>query len=400
MTEVSRRNTAQPTPPIQQARSAQASQQQPAPGSSGLPQAPQAAPPTDRYRQAAALPQPNTAAASRGRESSREAFQAGARGARQTARTDTQGAQASQRQAMEADRHFQRLAPDAQRAFRDALEQAPTHQDRIAIRQAATQERLADLRAADQTARATEVRNAVGDSHFRDLNPELRQAVVESAATGRGTAPELLDAATFRPGPGVQIAGISSDAAQNARDEATLLNMVRRSMVRSPSFRDTMNRQNPDASHPIRMEVGRDLQPSKEQKFDVPAVFGDNTLEPFQSGVHRVDLADLEVYPSAPGRGPRPNAATQDQQVVHFMTEARVEAHGSVKEDNYDRGHAAGRVAENDYRREVGQTPLLRAEERRIGTNLRQDTLIYSDHREVFTRDTSTGRLTRPIEHH
>jgi hypothetical protein len=287
---------------------------------------------------------------------------------------------------MERSGHFRRLDPAAQTAFRDAMSHATTDADRAAIRHEATSDRFGQLGRPDQASRAAEIRNAVSDSRFAGLNPELRSSVVESAATGRGTSAELMDAATFTPGAGLAVVGTAASPADRAADEATFTNMLRRSMVRSPTFRAAMQHQNGETANPVEMRVGRHL----------PRVFVDASGEPRSPGIHEVDLADIERFPRDPGRGPHPNATTQDQNVVHFMEEAIREAHGnrSPQADDFDAAHASGIHLENAYRRDVGQSGTIEDVHDRRG----QAVFRYHGHRDERV-PTTHNDITGPIRY-
>jgi hypothetical protein len=197
------------------------------------------------------------------------------------------------------------------------------------------------LSAGQKTARLQEMSQAASNPAFAGLNAELRQAVIESAMAGKGTAVELMNAATFTPGVGVQLTG-------TPQNQADFTNMLRRSMVRSPSFRTQMTTQNGNGAHPIRMDLGG----GETGAFvDASGMF----FTPPAPGRHTVDMSDIARFPPRAGQPPQPNATTQDQNVIHFMAEAINEAQGN----SFAVSHRRGTDAENQYRRDMGQAGEL-----------------------------------------
>jgi hypothetical protein len=219
---------------------------------------------------------------------------------------------------------------------------APTHQDALHSSMAGAHTQLAAqmkrLPGLPPKGPAVEAWKAAHHPDWRKLSPELKAAVKQSALAGRGTAAELMRAATFKPGPGLHLTG-------SRADKATFLDTVRRAMVRSPSFRKRMDVQNPDQAHRVRMDLGRNQH----------GVVIDATglrWDPPEPGRHKVDLEDLGKYPAVPGGKPHPDATTQEQLMVHFMVEAMAEARGANRHQSH---HVAARAAENQYRKDVGQ---------------------------------------------
>jgi hypothetical protein len=222
-------------------------------------------------------------------------------------------------------------------------------------------------------ARVENLQKIVEDPRFKGLSDELRTEVIRSAAAGRGTAAELLDAATFTPGVGLNLTG-------SAADQAEFTNILRRSMVRSPSFRAQMNTQNTNGAHPIQMDVGRNQ----------PNVLGDASgmfFTPPAPGRHTVDLADIQQFPHDPTRGATPDATTGDQVVVHFMVEAMNEVQGNT----FGVSHQRGIDAENAYRADLGQNGRISS--RTFGPGPNQATSVYTGghNNEVITFDNNGG---------
>ena len=109
----------------------------------------------------------------------------------------------------------------------------------------------------------------------------LRQSI-QSGGIQRGEQAQLdrIGAATFTPGVGLNVNG-------SAADQATFMHMTRREMLRSPSFRNTMNTANADAAHPMTFNVGRN-----QPRTYVDAFNG--------GGNQTVDLTDVEQWPEDP----------------------------------------------------------------------------------------------------
>jgi peptidoglycan hydrolase-like protein with peptidoglycan-binding domain len=160
----------------------------------------------------------------------------------------------------------------------------------------------------------------------------LREAM-QSGGVDRAERAQLerIASATFTPGVGLNVNG-------SAADQATYLHMVRREMLTSPTFRNLMNTQNADRAHPLTINVGRNQGGVQIDRFR------DETI----------DLTDYEQFPETPPAG-NPDATTRGQNLVHFMAEARQ----GVLGNNFDRSHARGIQAENQYRAEIGQRSRL-----------------------------------------
>lgn len=231
-----------------------------------------------------------------------------------------------------------------------------------------------------RAARTREIHNATSDARFTSLSPEMQRNVLSSIRRGAGNAGSVLDAAHYTPGAGVNITG--GTPAQRAE----FVEGVRSAMVRSPGFRSSMNTQNGDAAHPITMRVG----------VNQPGVFVDQTDT---RGTHDVDLADQRTFLQNPGTGAHPRSTTADQNTVHFMTEAISEAHSA--EPNADirfrAAHRTGIHAENQFRRDVGQTG--RVDDVNLSPGTGEARFRYHGHRDERVPVNGNLDITGPTRH-
>jgi hypothetical protein len=144
---------------------------------------------------------------------------------------------------------------------------------------------------------------------------------------------DRLNSATFKEGPGLNIKG-------TPENKAAYLNLVRREMLTSPSFAKTMNEINNDATRrPTVINVGRDM----------PGI----PLDTDQKGIQQnIDLNDFDKLPKTPPAD-NPHAITQGQVLSHAMREARERVKGAK---DHDEAHKLAIIAENEYRKDIGQT--------------------------------------------
>ncbi len=199
------------------------------------------------------------------------------------------------------------------------------------------------VRGLDEAAILARGNTAAGAGELRALCDVMRQGGVNASER---TQISRVGAATFTPGVGMVLNG-------SAADQATFTNMLRREMLRSPSFDRLMNTQNADAAHPLNLTVGRNQPGHFVDAFNA-------------GGNHTFDLSDVEAFPDRPPAG-FPDAMTQGQNLMHGMAEARQGAlHPSVAllpdgtPVTYRPAHRAAIVAENEYRRDIGQHSQLR----------------------------------------
>jgi peptidoglycan hydrolase-like protein with peptidoglycan-binding domain len=159
---------------------------------------------------------------------------------------------------------------------------------------------------------------------------------------------DRLNSATFKEGPGLKING-------SPKDKADYLHLVRQEMLTSPSFAKTMNEINNDGTRrPVIANVGRDM----------PGI----PLDTDKNGTQNIDLNDFDKLPRTPP-GDNPHAITQGQVLSHAMREGRERVKGAK---DHDAAHKLAILAENDYRKDIGQTsfrkvpPPKNADETRI----------------------------------
>jgi Putative peptidoglycan binding domain len=168
---------------------------------------------------------------------------------------------------------------------------------------------------------------------------------------------DRLNSATFKEGPGLKING-------SPADKASYLHLVRQEMLTSPSFAKTMNEINNDKTHrPVIVNVGRDM----------PRV----RLDVDRNGTQDIDLNDFDKLPRTPPAN-RPHAITQGEVLMHAMREARERVKGS----DHDEAHKQAIIAENEYRKDIGQTstrkvpPPAGVDETRVPNDLGDVTLL------------------------
>ncbi len=165
---------------------------------------------------------------------------------------------------------------------------------------------------------------------------------------------DRLNSATFKEGPGLKING-------SPKDKADYLNLVRREMLTSPSFAKTMNEINNDGTRrPVIANVGR----------DIPRI----RLDRDQNGTQDIDLNDFDKLPKTPPAN-RPDAITQGEVMMHAMREGRERVKGS----DHEVAHKQAIIAENDYRKDIGQTSTRKLppdDENRIPNDLGDQTLL------------------------
>ncbi len=169
---------------------------------------------------------------------------------------------------------------------------------------------------------------------------------IQSGGVSRAEKPQLdrIGVATFTPGVGVAVNG-------SAADQATFLHMTRKEMLVSPSFKTLMNTQNADSTHPITVNLGRNVFPGKPTG---PTVFLDE-FDKNVPGNQTIDLADVQQFPeNAPAANP--DAMTRGENLVHSMAEARQGALGNIYMDS----HTRAIQAENQYRADIGQNTKLK----------------------------------------
>ena len=161
------------------------------------------------------------------------------------------------------------------------------------------------------------------------IPPQVWQKLAQNIANAK-------TAATFTPGPGLQVTG-------SAADQKAFLDLVRREMARSQTMRDLMTTINNDAAHPVKLDVGR----SQPGHF-VDAFNG--------GGKQTLDLDDIQQFPLDAPKS-HPEGMVQGEQIVHALAEAREGALGQA----YGPAHAAAIDAENKYRADLGQSQKLMA---------------------------------------
>ncbi|HSE41653.1 MAG TPA: peptidoglycan-binding domain-containing protein [Acidobacteriota bacterium] len=142
---------------------------------------------------------------------------------------------------------------------------------------------------------------------------------------------DRLNSATFKEGPGLKING-------TPENKAAYLHLVRQEMLTSPSFAKTMNELNNDKTHrPVIANVGRDMP---KVRLDID-----------RNGTQDIDLNDFDKLPRTPDAS-NPHAITQGEVLSHAMREARERVKGS----DHDEAHKQAIIAENEYRKDIGQT--------------------------------------------
>ncbi|MCI0619174.1 hypothetical protein L0244_39900, partial [bacterium] len=161
---------------------------------------------------------------------------------------------------------------------------------------------------------------------------------------------ERIDSATFRPGAGLTLHG-------KPEDQETFVQMTRRTMLESPSFRQRMQSINHDP-HPLNhteIEVSRGKGDDKDSTRL-------STFSEFRGGRQQVDLNDLEKLPVKPDPS-NPEGITQGSVLVHEYAEARrgtqtPKPAGKTVDPMklYEPAHEEAIRAENEYRRDIGQS--------------------------------------------
>jgi hypothetical protein len=174
---------------------------------------------------------------------------------------------------------------------------------------------------------------------------------------------DRLNSATFTPsGVGLKVTG-------KAEDQKDYIHLVRQEMLTSPSFARTMNEINNDKTHrPVIANVGRDM----------PGV----PLDTDKNGTQNIDLNDFDKLPRTPPAD-NPHAITQGQVLSHAMREGRERVKGAK---DHDAAHKLAIIAENEYRKDIGQTtfrkvpPPKNADETRVEKdNGELDLIIHFD---------------------
>ena len=203
---------------------------------------------------------------------------------------------------------------------------------------------------------------------------DVYAALLEMAQNGQKLSKEMdrrRDAFNFTPGPGLTLEG---DAAQ----QAALLTMIKREMVRSPSF------------HKLMMEINSDRNPDNQLKLIVWEKNREEDNDKYMGrGVQGIDMEDIGRYPANPIPG-SPSASTQGEHLVHALAEARAGMliYTPDPDRTFERAHVVGIDAQNAFRRDLGQPG-----ERRMppddGDNHRAGSVItYSNgYREIVRRD-------------
>jgi hypothetical protein len=212
-----------------------------------------------------------------------------------------------------------------------------------------------------QISRAMEIRDLVRDAYFPKLDVEFQRLTIQAAATGRGTAVELMKAAQFEPGPRITI---TSDR-KRPEDREQLLNVMRREMIRSTFFRKAINHQNENGRMPIKLELVRE---KKGIVVDEP--------KKKQRGVHVIDMNDLQRFPQNPVPQPNSHLSTQGTLLLHVITESIGMA--NEKNDYYD-AHKNAIAFENQYRREFGMPEIddTRPDLGRVNLKRERRTITY-----------------------
>jgi hypothetical protein len=161
---------------------------------------------------------------------------------------------------------------------------------------------------------------------------------------------ERIDSATFRPGAGLTLHG-------KPEDQQTFIQMTRRTMLESPSFRQRMQSINhdPHPLHHTEIEVSRGKGDDKDSTRL-------STFSEFRGGRQQVDLNDLEKLPVKPDPS-NPEGITQGSVLVHEYAEAR---RGTLTPKPagknvdpmklYEPAHEEAIKAENEYRKDIGQS--------------------------------------------
>lgn len=203
---------------------------------------------------------------------------------------------------------------------------------------------------------------------------QVYAALLELAENGTKLSKEMdrrRDAANFTPGPGIVLEG---DPAQ----QAAFLAMIKREMVRSPSF------------HRLVMQINSDTASDRQLKL---ILWENNRQEDtdayVERGVQGFDMADLRAYPADP-LPDMPSASIQGEHLAHALAEARAGTLISTPNPDrtFERAHVEGIQAQNEFRRDLGQPG-----ERRMppddGDNHRVGSVItYSNgYREIVRRD-------------
>jgi hypothetical protein len=173
---------------------------------------------------------------------------------------------------------------------------------------------------------------------------------------------DRLNSATFTPsGVGLKVVG-------KPEDQKDYINLVRREMLTSPSFAKTMNEINNDKTHrPVIANVGRDMP---KVRLDID-----------RNGTQDIDLNDFDKLPKTPDPS-RPHEITQGEVMMHAMKEAQIR----VTNKDHDEAHKQAIIAENEYRKDIGQTSFRKVpppegvDETRVPNNLGdQDLVIHFD---------------------
>lgn len=180
---------------------------------------------------------------------------------------------------------------------------------------------------------------------------KLKQAAQNMKKDGL-TADELkqmerIDSATMKEGAGLMLHG-------TPEDKQKFLHMTRKAMLDSPSFREKMNVINNDPLSLTQIELTR----GKGDKDTTRLA----SFSKFNNGKQTIDMNDLEKFPEKPD--PKsPEGITRGSVLVHEMVEARqgaLEFKEPTKRDDqmkmYHPAHKEGVQAENDYRKDIGQT--------------------------------------------
>jgi peptidoglycan hydrolase-like protein with peptidoglycan-binding domain len=265
--------------------------------------------------------------------------------------------------ALENNSNFQKLNPDTQNEIRNQMNNAQkdgvTRQNLLLI---GSDENFGKLSAADQKTKLQDVNGTASDiaeKKMQSLNNEQLLKLAESPGgkeqleslkialkSGPQTPAALkeldrINSATFTPAGGIKFSATSKLA-----DQAAYLHMVRRDMLASPSFAKTMNEINADKANPVTVNVGRDM----------PRVRLDRDAG---RGVQDIDLNDLEKLPATPPAN-NPHAITQGEVMIHAMKEAsgraKDRASTAPEPDQHKKAHTEAIIAENEFRKDLGQT--------------------------------------------
>ncbi|MCI0413688.1 peptidoglycan-binding protein [bacterium] len=264
------------------------------------------------------------------------------------------GGNTRDRLALENNENFQKLNPQTQdqvRTLMNGSQKDPV--SRQALLTIATDENFGKLSRADQDTALQDIKGTASNTAektMQGLNNDqllklaespggkeqlaaLKMALEQGPVTpAKQKELDRINSATFTPAGGLKLQG-------SAADQATYLHMTRREMLTSPAFAKTMNEINADKAHPVTVNVGRDMP---GVRLDVDR----------GGGKQDVDLADLEKLPVSP-TAQNPHAITQGEVLIHAMREARQRALG---EKLHGPAHEAAIKAENEYRKDIGQT--------------------------------------------